>query len=1404
MKINNKRYCIPKRRLKSLGILLFILLCPLIFNRYFFRFEYDNFNVVNEIGKDSNETIPSSTHPFSANDFKYYKTITIDYTRISGTENLIDFPVFISLFEAELHDNTQSDGDDIAFSNNFQWLDHEIELFNQTYNATHARLVAWVRIPVLSVSENTIIRMYYGNSLMKAQENPIGVWNNNYEAVWHMNQDPSSSSIFDSTANDNDLTPSGFTSDQRIYNGKLGAAITFDGNNDYLSINSFSGPTDGFTFESWFKFDDEYNNLSSHMYLFSGNCPFYGNNMPRLRFYSGNAIGSVATSLDDSDSVDGIKSVWAADTWFHSAFRFSVPIRTTTLYLDGTVDGIKVDSDLQVPHSAWDMLCIASDWGSRIWGPGAISEFRVLKTDLSGDWITTEYENQYYPDSFYSVSGANLVNVPSILDFQYFKEITIDHTQVFGTNDHIYFPILVSIFDADLHDNVQSDGDDIAFNNGTSWLFHEIELFNQNYNSTHAQLIAWVCVPILSPSTDTIIRMYYGNSTMDPQQNPQGVWKSNYAGIWHLSENSGDSLDSTIYSTEGTLSGEVTQDVSGQINTAYDFEGNNDWVNYGDPSDGHLDFGATDDFCISFWVYIDVVLPIAFLVTKRSGVGSGDYGFAPAMTTGSYLRFEVADGSDEFSIHGDSILSTSTWHYVAIVWDDDSLSGTTIYLDGSDDKRTTSGTLSNIDSLETSSDLVFGASDTGNYDFNGRLDEVRISPFTRSADWIKTEYYNQKDPNGFYSIGDANQVNEDAPSDASDFIHYKVITIDSSLIYGSGFHSNFPLLFSIFDSDLHTDVQADGDDIAFSLGSTWLDHEIELFDKNFNGTHAQLIAWVQIPQLSTSLDTHIRMYYGNSTMNSRENPIGVWDNSYMGVWHLEESSSFTLDSTSYNENGLVTGSVIRPSTGQISSAYNYGTDGTYNVGDPGDGHLDFGTQSFMVSMWVNLDTSTGTWQIPLYKGASSTWDPGYCFATPTTGDSIRFHITDGISNTPSPSASINFDSWTYIVGIVDRTNDLIRIYKDGYEVGSGADISGILSLADTQNLDFQCAEPNFDFDGLLDEVRVLNLTRSNSWIKTEYYNQFNPNTFYSLGQEHGKEGIKFSNLQVNAIDLSGNPVPSANISIYNQTIRIGSNLSDSNGNTLFMNLIQGEYNFTTSITSDIGNHVEIVNITSKAILINQSSQTENIICDISSNFFEITDIDGFVVDSGWIIVGNSTHELQNCSIDNNGHARFWWVDILPYQYNYTAFYQNTNYNPKIIPVASGDITVQNSTIQVEASLTTVDFTILTLVTQESVSGVKLLLSALNTGESIVNLTTDNDGKTTLRWLNSSGINGNYSLQLEFFGASRRFNMTSITQSLVTETNFTVSATQNYNIYIEISLENYKTELISLNPDDYIS
>jgi hypothetical protein len=1409
MTINKKSFRKKINRTKSLGFLLITVIILMTFNSTLFTMlDKKSIKSENDEYPDGKNPLSSSNHPYNAKDYKYFKKITVDHVKVSGTENLIDYPLLVSIFDSDLHDYTQANGDDIAFSNSFQWLDYEIELFNKTYNATHAQLVAWVRIPMLSASEDTSIRMYFGNPYIDSRENPTGVWNNNYEAVWHMNQDPSSSNILDSTSSNNDLTTIGFTSDARFYDGKVGTAISVDGINDRFEISSFNGPINDFTFQTWFKFDNPF--PGSEMYFYQGNSP--ASSFPLLRFTSGGvAVTQIEVTSDDDDSCVGNKNSWAADTWFQFANSRSMSAARSYHYIDGSLDAEDDSADNANPHIPWDQLSILGGiGGSNMWGSGAISEFRILNIAISPDWIATEYNNQFNHSSFYNVGGIQIVNVPSILDFEYFKELTIDHTKVTGTNILKNFPILISIYDSDLHDNTQPDGDDIAFNNGTDWLHHEFEVFDQNFNSTHAQIIAWVCIPRLSPFEDTVIRMYYGNSTMESQENYLGVWDSNYLGIWHLSENGNGSLNEYLDSSEYVNHGQggkgdslyVPTHTSGMIGYAQDFnnlDGKYDFIDCGNASIFDI---TGDQITLQAWVHHSIAS-----VDRARGIlnHKGWYdGYSIFIRRNMQkVAFNLPGETHQLTSAWD--ITTNEWHYVVATYDG---SWMRIYIDGVQDPNVMAKT-GNIEPSSAENDVWIGHADqpqdvAWSGEWEGFLDEPRISRVARSADWIKTEYDNQYNPNSFYSLGNETKVEDDKPQDDTYFRFYKIIKIDHRMIFGSGFHSNFPVLISLFDSDLHNDVQADGDDIAFALGSSWLDHEIEGFNQNYNGTHAQLDAWVRIPELSTSLDTYIRMYYGNSTMSSRENPTGVWDGSYKGVWHLAESSGFTQDSTSYNENGLVTGTVIRPSMGQIGNSYNYGTDGTFNVGDPVDGHLDFSLESFMVSMWINIDTSTGTWQIPLYKGATSTWNPGYCFGTPTTGDSLSFHITDGNDNIGSPDASIIFDTWAYIVGIVDRTNDLIRIYKDGYEVESGTDISTILSIADTENIEFQCANPTYDFDGLLDEIRVINTTRSKYWIKTEYYNQYNPRTFYSVGSEQSIAGILYSNLQVNAIDLYGNSVPSANISIYNQTTLIGSNITDSNGNTLLMNLIQAEYNFTVSITSDIGNYIEIVNITSEAILINQSYQVINLICDVSSTFFEIIDIDGSFLDSGWVIVGNSTHELQNCSIDSGGRTRFWWLNTMPYNYNYTVYYQDNVYNPTIIKVASGDITIPNASIQVEASLTTVNFIIETLIAKEPVGGVKLLLTSTNTGESIVNLTTDNSGIATLRWLNSSGINGNYSIQLEFFGALRNFNMTGITKTLVTETNFTVSFTEDFYLYIEVSLENYETELISLNPSEYIS
>ena len=170
-------------KIKTFLILLIFLIFPAILSTPLF-------SSINSqrIKQDEDIINPKLNSPINAHYFSFYKELTIDHNKVAGTGTFTDFPVLISIEDTDLRFKTQPDGDDIAFSTENIWLDHEIELFNQAFNSTHAQLIAWVRVPTLSGITDTLIEMYYGNTTMSSQQNPSGVWGNNYRGVWHLNE----------------------------------------------------------------------------------------------------------------------------------------------------------------------------------------------------------------------------------------------------------------------------------------------------------------------------------------------------------------------------------------------------------------------------------------------------------------------------------------------------------------------------------------------------------------------------------------------------------------------------------------------------------------------------------------------------------------------------------------------------------------------------------------------------------------------------------------------------------------------------------------------------------------------------------------------------------------------------------------------------------------------------------------------------------------------------------------------------------------------------------------------------------------------------------------------------------------------------------------------------------------
>ncbi|MBU1940136.1 MAG: DUF2341 domain-containing protein, partial [Candidatus Thermoplasmatota archaeon] len=133
-------------------------------------------------------------------------------------------------------------------------------------------------------------------------------------------------------------------------------------------------------------------------------------------------------------------------------------------------------------------------------------------------------------------------------NWSYRKSITIDSTKVFGESPLLNFPVLIDITDDNLSSKAQSGGDDIIFTDYYGLkLHHEIEY----YNNDTGHLIAWVNVTSLSNIINTTLYLYYGNPVCGSQENPGGVWNSNYVMVQHLNETSGMHYDSTSYDNDG-------------------------------------------------------------------------------------------------------------------------------------------------------------------------------------------------------------------------------------------------------------------------------------------------------------------------------------------------------------------------------------------------------------------------------------------------------------------------------------------------------------------------------------------------------------------------------------------------------------------------------------------------------------------------------------------------------------------------------------------------------------------------------------------------------------------------------------------------------------------------------------
>jgi hypothetical protein len=342
--------------------------------------------------------------------YSYCRPITIDHTKVPNTDQT-NFPLLISGTYSYLA--TVANGGNVQNANGYDIIFTSDQTGTTTYNferesyaASSGAVNFWVQIPNVSHTTDTTFYVQYGNvSVVTDQQNAAGTWDSNYKAVYHLN-----SSLNDSTSNTANLSNHSATSAAAMFaNGE-----SFNSGSTAYIYKTTPPMTaiDNFTMSMWAK-----PNSSTTTYIFLANGPDTTDNT----IGNGYSFGCYAASgtqhwivrypqggggwmTDGHDTGVNCSTSWTYLTLTRTS-------GTSQMYVNGVAKGSTWATAPRAPAnlfsaggSIWaNPYTTNSNWHFNI--DGKMDEIRLSTTPRSADWITTEYNNQNSPSTFYTIGS---------------------------------------------------------------------------------------------------------------------------------------------------------------------------------------------------------------------------------------------------------------------------------------------------------------------------------------------------------------------------------------------------------------------------------------------------------------------------------------------------------------------------------------------------------------------------------------------------------------------------------------------------------------------------------------------------------------------------------------------------------------------------------------------------------------------------------------------------------------------------------------------------------------------------------------------------------------------------------------------------------------------------------------
>ena len=667
--------------------------------------------------------------------------LTIDNTKIDDTLN--DFPVMI-----HLNDTTASGVfDELGASSKklaVYTSDHRpcyVEI--ERWDDSNRLAWLWAKLPAVSSGTNTSFYLYYDSS-HEDNTSYVGtvtstaaknVWDDNFEAVYHMGQDPSggASSIKDSTTNVHHGTPYGTMISNDLVDGKIGKALDFDGADDYIEIYN-SGELiaqDTITVsaivkraslgsQAIFVQNDTTGAYVTHHFRLTTGGIYYDNYLP-----SGG--GNYGSGADDTTN------------YYH--ITVTRDSNLVTLYVNGQFTASGTGEPRTSAGDIDNVLLGARYYAAAAQEPyqGIMEEVRVSDYARSSAWVKAEYHSSF--DTLLTY-GAEQTSTPGALPFENRLILTISHTNI--DSDLSDFPVLIKLsnssgltsFDGTLvFDELASDANRkkiaVTTEDGVSQCFVEIEKWSDS--SEEAWL--WVKVPSVSASSDTALYLYYDSTAAentdfvgDVTSYPgQQVWTNGFYQVYHLSDTSAPLLDSTTTNATAPPAGSYALATPAKIAEGID------WTGQGGAVDYFSEFSPSQ-ITVEVWIKEGSVDSSIHRWVSCAG-SSGDMAVIRQDSGTAEFHFYIQTASTLRHIRVASAIDTN-WAYWAGTWD-----GTTqrAYKDGSQigTPNVPGGSLEPIANISINSN-------SSEY-FTGLQDEVRVSTTSRNASWLKATYYTCND-----------------------------------------------------------------------------------------------------------------------------------------------------------------------------------------------------------------------------------------------------------------------------------------------------------------------------------------------------------------------------------------------------------------------------------------------------------------------------------------------------------------------------------------------------------------------------------------------------------------------------------------------------------------------------------